>query len=120
MKSNAQNYTEQRPWGQFENLLEADHAKVKLLTVEPGKRLSLQSHDRREEVWVVVKGVATVQIDDNEITADSSHPAIFIPRGSKHRLSNLGTVPVEIIEVQRGQYFGEDDIHRYQDDHGRV
>lgn len=114
--------SEQRPWGSFEILLDAPHVKVKRLIVAPGQRLSLQSHQKREEIWVVVQGTATVTLGDDDFivdSSDSSSPAIFIPTGAKHRLSNLGNEQLEVIETQRGSYFGEDDIQRYQDDHGR-
>jgi mannose-6-phosphate isomerase-like protein (cupin superfamily) len=110
--------TEQRPWGAFTILLDAPHTKVKQLTVQPGQRLSLQLHHQREEHWIVVKGVATITVGHNTWTAPVGH-VIHIPVETQHRLANLGTEPVEIIEVQLGQYFGEDDIVRLQDDYHR-
>ena len=111
--------SESRPWGRFDVFADDPHTKVKRLVVNPGQRLSYQSHERRGEHWVVVKGIATVTIDDR--TRRCSYGThINIPKGAKHRLANLGEEVLEVIEVQIGDYFGEDDIKRYQDDHGRV
>lgn len=115
--------SENRPWGRFDILLDAPEVKVKRLIVLPGKRLSLQSHQRREEHWVVCAGVATVTIGDQTLTVEStegSSSAIFIPKRAKHRLANFGSLPLVVIETQKGDYFGEDDIERFDDDHGRT
>lgn len=109
---------EDRPWGTFYVLVDSDVVKVKRLVVKPGQRLSLQSHRHRDEHWVVTRGVATVTLDD--VTADYSYGQhIFIKRGTKHRLACTGADEVEIIEVQTGDSFAEDDITRYSDDYGR-
>ena len=112
-------YTETRPWGTFTNLYDKEYTKVKTITVNPGQRLSLQSHAKRSEYWTVVQGVATVQLND-DVMKKSPGESVFIPVGSKHRLSNEEESPLEVIEVQTGAYFGEDDIVRYEDDYKRV
>lgn len=111
-------WTEERPWGRFKNLLDADYCKVKLIEVDPGKRLSYQSHDRRAESWTVVAGEALVVLNDREHRLRAG-AHIEIPLGAKHRLANEGTAVLKIIEVQTGNYFGEDDIKRFEDDWGR-
>ena len=108
-----------RPWGHYTNLLERDQHKVKELVVSPGKRLSLQRHERRAEHWTVVAGEAVVTVGEAETTlrrGDSVH----IPVGATHRIMNPGCDPLVIIETQTGDYFGEDDIVRLADDYGRA
>ena len=112
-------YTEVRPWGQFTNIYDQDYSKVKTIQVNPGQRLSLQSHKKRAEIWVVVRGFASVQLDEEIIRLEVGE-SIQIPIGAKHRLQNGGSELLEIIEVQTGSYFGEDDIIRYEDDYKRV
>jgi mannose-6-phosphate isomerase len=108
-----------RPWGAFFILDDQAHTKVKRLLVNPGHRLSLQSHKHRDEHWVVVKGVATVTLDEE--TKDFTYgDHIYVPRGVKHRISCQGKEPVEIIEVQTGDAFPEEDIVRYSDDYNRA
>ena len=111
---------EERPWGSFEVLADAaTHSKVKYLTVHPGRRLSYQSHVHRAEHWFVVQGTAEVTLDDaNHVVGVGE--AIDIPKGAKHRVANRGDVDLVFVEVQQGDYFGEDDIVRYEDDFGRV
>lgn len=107
-----------RPWGSYFILEDGERAKVKRLLVMPEQRLSLQSHEKRDEHWVVIRGVASITLDDN--TSDykwGEH--IFVPRGTKHRIACQGNEPVEIIEVQIGESFAEEDIVRYSDDYGR-
>lgn len=113
------NYREDRPWGSFEVLHDGEAFKVKILTVLPGKRLSLQAHEKREENWVVTQGSAFVQIDDEflELTPGQH---VFIPKTVKHRLENKTDVPLTVVETQTGNYFGEDDIVRYEDDFQRA
>lgn len=110
---------EQRPWGSFE-VLSDDHSdhKVKRITVFPGKRLSLQYHDRRREHWIIVTGEAIVTVGDG-IFKLSSTQAIDIPHKAAHRIENRGPLDLVFIEVQQGDYFGEDDIVRIEDDFGR-
>jgi mannose-6-phosphate isomerase len=111
--------SEERPWGRFEVLDEGPGFKVKRISVKPGGRLSLQSHKHRSEHWTVVTGTATVTVGDmaKEMTRAQS---IDIPLHAKHRLENLHEGLVEIIEVQFGDYLGEDDIIRYDDIYQRA
>ena len=111
-------YTEQRPWGSFTILEDKDNFKTKRLDVLPGKRLSLQSHLHRSEHWIVVAGSAKVTIGD-EIKKVSKGEHVFVAQGNKHRIENTGKTLVTIVEVQLGDYFGEDDIIRYEDDFDR-
>ncbi|MFT4009921.1 MAG: phosphomannose isomerase type II C-terminal cupin domain [Nocardioidaceae bacterium] len=109
---------EARPWGSW-HVLDVDEGyKVKRIHVNPGERLSYQSHEHRSEHWVVLVGTATAIIDGAEVTAHAGE-SINVPCGAKHRLANNGDVELVIIEVQRGHYTGEDDIVRYHDDYGR-
>jgi mannose-6-phosphate isomerase-like protein (cupin superfamily) len=111
---------DERPWGSFTVLDDSlfDH-KVKRLVVAPGKRLSYQRHTRRAEHWFIVNGTATVTLDgvEHEVATGEN---IDIALGQMHRCENRGTVPVVLIEVQHGTYFGEDDIERFEDDFGRA
>ena len=107
-----------RPWGSFEAVEAGEGYQVKRLTVKPGARLSLQMHRRRSEHWVVVRGTAQVTCGESELTL-SENQSTHIPRGSRHRLGNPGETPLEVIEVQVGDYLGEDDIVRFDDDFGR-
>lgn len=109
---------ETRPWGGFTVLESFDNWKVKRLTVEPGKRLSLQKHQHRSEHWVVVAGHALVTIGNAEQLLYPNQ-SVFIPLGELHRIENPGEELLVIIEVQCGAYTGEDDIVRYQDDFSR-
>ncbi len=110
--------TAYRPWGSYTILEEGDRYKIKRLTVLPGKRLSLQMHYHRSEHWVVVRGTAKVVVEDKEMLLRPGE-SVFIPAGVKHRLENPGKVVLEVIETQIGEYLGEDDIVRFQDDFGR-
>lgn len=107
-----------RPWGWYETVSEAPGNKVKRIRVCPGQQLSLQKHHRRAEHWVVVQGTACITLDERQLEL-SPGQHVDIPLGAVHRLTNRGTGPVEIIEVQFGDYLGEDDIVRLQDDYGR-
>ncbi len=107
-----------RPWGSYETVDFGKNFQVKKLTVNPGKKLSLQLHHHRSEHWVVVNGTATVTRDDDEFSLRENESA-YIPVGIKHRLENATEQPLEIIEVQSGSYLGEDDIVRFKDDFGR-
>ena len=107
-----------RPWGWFESLALDKSFQVKLICVKPGAALSLQSHNQRSEHWIVVDGAAMVTIDDSvELVTEGR--SVFVPLGSKHRLQNPGKLPLFIVEVQIGDYLGEDDIVRYEDDYHR-
>jgi mannose-1-phosphate guanylyltransferase / mannose-6-phosphate isomerase len=107
-----------RPWGWYDSIDECQRFKVKRIQVKPGENLSLQSHEHRAEHWVVVKGTATVYCGDKIITL-TENQSTYIPQGAKHRLANLTSAVLEIIEVQSGSYLGEDDIIRYEDSYGR-
>lgn len=109
----------ERPWGYYLVLLDADRFKVKLLVVHPGKRLSLQRHRRRSEHWYLVQGEALVTLDEGQIRFVAGE-SLDIPLGTIHRIENTGLLPVVVTEVQTGEYFGEDDIERFEDDFGRV
>ncbi len=108
----------ERPWGFWEVLYEGKGFKVKRIVVAPGQRLSLQSHKQRSEHWVVVKGTATVTIEEKTFEV-GAEDAVFVSAGQKHRLENKAKVELEIVEVQNGPYLEEDDIVRYEDDYGR-
>ena len=107
-----------RPWGWYDSIDEDEGFKVKRILVKPGASLSLQKHARRAEHWVVVRGEARVQVGENEFLLQANQ-STYIPKGEVHRLSNPGVEPLEIIEVQSGDYLGEDDIVRLEDVYGR-
>lgn len=107
-----------RPWGNYQSLDHGDRYQVKRIIVKPGGRLSLQKHNHRAEHWVVVRGTARVTIGD-KVRDLHENESIFVPLGSDHRLENHGKIPLELIEVQTGSYFGEDDIIRIEDDYRR-
>jgi mannose-1-phosphate guanylyltransferase/mannose-6-phosphate isomerase len=108
-----------RPWGSYTVLEEdAEGFKLKRIEVAPGSRLSLQSHAHRSEHWVVVSGTATVTNGDEIITVNKNQ-STYIPMGTKHRLENRGKIPLHIVEIQVGEYLGEDDIERFDDNYGR-
>ena len=108
-----------RPWGSYTVLEEQPTHKVKRIEVLPGQRLSYQKHEKRSEHWVIVAGraIVTLQGEDVDLSLGQS---IDIPRGAPHRIANPGVDLLTIIEIQNGDYFGEDDIIRLEDDYGRV
>jgi mannose-1-phosphate guanylyltransferase/mannose-6-phosphate isomerase len=108
-----------RPWGYYESIDEGDAYQVKRLMLNPGARISLQLHRRRAEHWVVVSGEAKVTCGDKELRLGANQ-STHIPRGTRHRLENVGPDPLFVIEVQSGDYFGEDDIERFDDDYRRT
>ena len=111
---------EERPWGSFTILDEGENYKVKRLEVLPGKRLSYQRHSHRAEHWMVVRVTAKVTLNDAEILVQTGE-ALDIPLGAAHRIENSpGNEKLIIIETQTGDYFGEDDIERLDDDFGRT
>ena len=110
---------ETRPWGEFFVLSDEATHKVKRIVVRPGQRLSYQRHQRRAEHWFVVSGIAQVTLD-GVVRIVAPGEAIDIPRGAAHRIENDGVDDVVFVEVQHGDYFGEDDITRLDDDYGRV
>jgi mannose-6-phosphate isomerase-like protein (cupin superfamily) len=108
----------ERPWGWYETMFEAPGHKIKRIGVHPGQQLSLQLHHQRAEHWVVVVGTAIVTVGEQVLEMRPGQH-IDIAIGAVHRLANQTTEPVEIMEVQFGDYLGEDDIVRLQDDYGR-
>ncbi|MCW8840439.1 MAG: mannose-1-phosphate guanylyltransferase/mannose-6-phosphate isomerase [Gammaproteobacteria bacterium] len=122
-QSNAQEHivhlTVHRPWGSYTVLENGNDFKMKRITVNPGQALSMQRHMHRSEHWVVVSGTATVTRDD-EVIAVAKNESTYIPIGTRHRLENRGKIPLQIIEVQVGEYLEEDDIERFDDGYGRA
>lgn len=110
--------TELRPWGSFTVLEEGVGYKIKRIEVKPGHRLSLQMHHHRSEHWIVVSGTAKVTCGDEERML-CTNQSTYVPACTSHRLENSGVIPLVLIEVQNGEYLGEDDITRYQDDYAR-
>ena len=110
---------EDRPWGRFIILDEGSGFKVKRIEVKPGLRLSLQSHEHRQEFWTIVAGTATVTLDSEEHVLQVGE-SIKIPLHARHRVQNPGTTKMMFVEVQTGDYLGEDDIKRYEDDFDRA
>ena len=110
--------TVHRPWGSYTVLEDAPDCKVKRLTVKPGQVLSLQKHYRRSEHWTVVRGTARVRVGDEEKLLHRNE-SVYIPMDTLHRLENPTSDDIHLIEVQCGDYFGEDDIVRLEDRYGR-
>jgi mannose-6-phosphate isomerase-like protein (cupin superfamily) len=108
-----------RPWGTYTVIAEAGDFKVKTIEVRPAQRLSYQRHSRRAEHWFVVAGEGVVTLDGKNVEVRRGD-AVDVPSGSAHRIQNTGSVPLVFIEVQHGDYFGEDDIVRLDDDYGRL
>jgi mannose-6-phosphate isomerase len=111
--------SELRPWGSFTVLEEGRGYKIKRIEVKPGHRLSLQMHHHRSEHWIVVSGTAKVTCGDRECVVYSNQ-STYVPPCTQHRLENPGVIPLVLIEVQNGEYLGEDDIVRLQDDYART
>lgn len=109
----------ERPWGSYTVLAEGGRFKVKTIEVRPGQRLSYQQHKRRAEHWFVVAGQGTITLDGVAVEVQPGDSA-DVPRGAAHRIQNTGSVPLVFVEVQHGDYFGEDDIVRLDDDYGRL
>ncbi len=109
----------ERPWGSYTVLEENKSYKIKRIEVLPGHRLSLQMHHHRSEHWIVVSGTAKVTCGEKESIVNVNE-STFIPMGRLHRLENPGIIPLTIIEVQSGEYLGEDDIVRFHDDYQRT
>jgi mannose-1-phosphate guanylyltransferase/mannose-1-phosphate guanylyltransferase/mannose-6-phosphate isomerase len=107
-----------RPWGFYEVLYKDETCQIKRIQVNPGHQTSLQSHQYRSEHWIVQQGRAKVTLE-GDVTVLNLQEVCFVPATKKHRLSNKETVPLVIIEIQTGTYFGEDDIIRFQDDYDR-
>ena len=108
----------EKPWGYFDVLFETEFSKVKILSIDPGQMLSMQMHEHRSETWYVTQGIATVTKGD---TTFDLHPgeSVFIDQKERHRVQNSRYEVLEIIEIQTGTYFGEDDIVRFEDIYGR-
>src|SRR5690606_5690224 len=104
---------EYRPWGVYRNLWEEETFKTKVIGVDPKQQLSYQSHKKRAEIWIVVEGSGEVVLNEKIIPVTSG-VVVEIPQGAKHRIRNTGNQPLKFVEVQLGEYFGEDDITRYQ------
>ena len=109
---------EHRPWGKFEVLYDGEDSKLKRITVNPGGRLSLQYHYKRDEFWRILSGIATVTYGEEEFDLQAND-FIEIPREVVHRVANNAAYPLVFIETQTGDYFGEDDIVRIEDDYKR-
>jgi mannose-6-phosphate isomerase len=110
--------SEARPWGSWHVIDVASGYKIKRIHVNPGCRLSYQTHQHRSEHWVVIFGMATCTIEGETIVAGPGE-SVDVPQGARHRLANLGQEELVIVEVQHGPYTGEDDIVRLEDDYGR-
>jgi mannose-6-phosphate isomerase len=110
--------SETRPWGSWHVIDVERGFKIKRIHVNPGERLSYQTHRHRSEHWVVVFGIATCTINGTTVVAGPGE-SVDVPQGAKHRLANEGSEELIIVEVQRGAYTGEDDIVRLEDDYGR-
>lgn len=108
-----------RPWGTWEVVDAGETYVVKRIVVDAGQKLSLQSHDHRNEHWVVARGTAEITLGE-KVFAAPADTAVFIPVKTKHRVRNPGTEPLVFIEVQTGETLDENDITRYEDDYGRV
>lgn len=119
MPQYSEHLTVERPWGSYTVLEDSPSYKVKRLKINPGQKISYQLHRRRSEHWIVVSGTAEVQKGDERVILNENQ-SIDIPREVKHKLSNHGDKPLQIIEVQSGDYLGEDDIERFEDVYGRT
>jgi mannose-6-phosphate isomerase-like protein (cupin superfamily) len=109
----------ERPWGSYVVLDDKPNYKIKCVRVEPGHRVSLQLHHHRSEHWIVVSGTAEVELNGETMLLMRGE-STFVYNGTKHRLKNPGIIPLEVIEVQIGEYLEEDDIIRFEDEYGRV
>lgn len=113
------NIEENRPWGSYKILLDQENCKVKKILINVGQSPSYQYHFKRNEHWIVTKGNGTLKLNDEFIPMKEGD-SVFIPKLSKHQFKNTGEIPLEFIEIQTGEYFGEDDIVRLEDKYGRV
>lgn len=114
-----ENYKETRPWGEFENLLDTEYCKVKQIIIKPGQSPSYQYHFKRSEVWVIVQGKGELKIN-GKIKSVKKWDTIKVPVEAKHQIKNTSDEDLIFIEVQIGDYFGEDDIVRLEDNYGRI
>ncbi len=113
------NNTNHRPWGHYTSIVQGETWQVKRIEIKAKESISLQLHNFRSEHWIIVNGTAKIEIDD-KISILNVNESIYVPLGSKHRLSNPGETPLILIEIQNGTYLGEDDIIRFDDKYGRV
>jgi mannose-6-phosphate isomerase len=111
--------SEMKPWGSYTNILDEEYTKVKKIVIHPNQSPSYQYHFKRSEIWILVKGNGKVKIDD-EIFHYKKGDVVFIEKESKHQITNTGDEDLIFIEVQLGEYFGEDDIVRLEDNYGRI
>lgn len=109
----------ERPWGHYIVLEDLETHKVKHIVVKPGQKISLQKHQKRNEIWVVVAGAGNVHVNGNDWEVKTGN-TVIVPVGFMHRIENIGKDNLEFVEVQTGTYFGEDDIQRFDDIYGRV
>lgn len=110
-------FVSERPWGRFQQFVANEAVTVKIITVDPGQRLSLQTHGRRDEMWQVLDVPLDVQVDDRTWAAQPGE-RVWVPKGCRHRMANSGNQPGRILEIAFG-HFDEDDIERIQDDYDR-
>ena len=108
-----------KPWGSYENILDEEYTKVKKIVIKPDQSPSYQYHFKRSEIWIIVKGVSEIKIDDN-VMRHGVGDIIKIPKESKHQVTNVGETDLIFVEIQLGEYFGEDDIVRIEDKYGRL
>ena len=108
----------EKPWGSYETIYSDENTQVKIIVISPNQRPSYQYHFKRTETWVVVKGVGTLTLDD-VVSLVKKGDVLFIPKEAKHRIQNTGNENLIFVEVQMGEYFGEDDIVRVSDDYSR-
>ena len=120
MEKNKKTYleTEERPWGRYFVIHDEKNYKLKRIEVESGQRLSYQYHQQRSEAWTIISGEAFITLDEVSVNYVQGQ-TIIIPQGTKHRVENKGKSLLVFIEVQTGNYFGEDDIIRLEDDYNR-
>jgi mannose-6-phosphate isomerase-like protein (cupin superfamily) len=108
-----------KPWGSYKNLMDEEYTKVKKIVINTGEAPSYQYHFKRSEIWIIVKGIAEIKIDD-VVTTHSVGDIVQIGKEEKHSVTNIGEDSLVFVEVQLGEYFGEDDIVRLDDKYGRV
>ena len=117
-KQREAHFMETRPWGKYEVLYVEAGFQIKRVEINPASRLSLQKHNRRDELWTIVSGEGIAIVGDSEIKVKKDS-VVRVPTGAKHRIGNTGKVPLVFVEVQTGDYLGEDDIVRFEDDYNR-
>lgn len=108
----------EKPWGFYEVISDNNDHKIKRIVVDQNSSLSLQSHQSRDETWVIIQGIASATVGNEDFVLTPGEN-IFVPRLTRHRIRNISNEPLVFIEIQLGDYFGEDDIERYEDEYGR-